>query len=402
LPLLAVALSVAIASSPAGQASQPKAPASAAQGPAAPSAGGRPTESFDSLAARARAAFDAGRTDEAVRLYGRALGLRPAWDEGWWYLGSAHYEARRGAEAEKAFASFLKLKADSGPGWTMRGLAAFEAKSWPAAIEFLQKGLDLGLGGNAELVRAGRQQLALALVKTGQFELAVQPLTLLSRTTPEGPLILTAVGLLVLRLPMLPSEVPTERRELVISAGRAGYLHMALRADEAGKAYADLVARYPDEPWVHYAHGVFLMRTDSEAALRELRRELEVKPDNVMAQLEIAFELITRGEHGLARPYAESAAKLAPGLFAARNAKGRVLVELGELEAGIRELEEGVRLAPESPEMHFALARAYGQAGRSEDAARERALFAELDRKRREKRGGGSAAPDAAPLGGGR
>jgi tetratricopeptide (TPR) repeat protein len=105
-----------------------------------------------------------------------------------------------------------------------------------------------------------------------------------------------------------------------------------------------------------------------------------------MAHLEIAFELILRGEHSAARPFAERAAALAPGLFAARNAKGRVLVELGELETGILALEEAVRLAPESPEVHFALARAYSKAGRAEDAARERDTFARLDRERREKR----------------
>jgi predicted Zn-dependent protease len=195
-----------------------------------------------------------------------------------------------------------------------------------------------------------------------------------------------AIGLMLLRSPALPSEVPEPRRELVRSAGRAGYLHLALRAEEAGKAYAELVAAYPAEPWVHYARGVFLLRSDSEAALVELRREIEVTPDNVMAQLEIAFELIVRGEYAEARAFADRAAAVAPGLFAARHAKGRVLVELGELAPGIVELEAAARLAPESPEVHFALARAYTKAGRAEDAARERDTFARLDREQRERR----------------
>jgi predicted Zn-dependent protease len=146
---------------------------------------------------------------------------------------------------------------------------------------------------------------------------------------------------------------------------------------------------------VHYAHGVFLLRSDSDRALAELQRELEVKPDNVMAHLEIAFERIVRGEYEQARPAAERAASLAPGLFAARNALGRVLVELGDVERGTLELEEAVRLAPEVPELHFALARAYAKAGRAEDAARERAAFADLDQKRRAKQ-----AADAAPRNG--
>ena len=61
---------------------------------------------------------------------------------------------------------------------------------------------------------------------------------------------------------------------------------------------------------------------------------------------------------------------------------GRALVETGSLEPGIVELETAVTLAPDSPEMHFALARAYAKAGRKDDAARARATFAELDRKR--------------------
>ena len=40
-----------------------------------------------------------------------------------------------------------------------------------------------------------------------------------------------------------------------------------------------------------------------------------------------------------------------------------------------------MRLAPESPETHFALARAYAKAGRAEDAARERARFTELEQR---------------------
>jgi Flp pilus assembly protein TadD len=74
-----------------------------------------------------------------------------------------------------------------------------------------------------------------------------------------------------------------------------------------------------------------------------------------------------------------------------------VLVELGEVERGTLELEEAVRLAPEVPELHFALARAYAKAGRAEDAARERATFAELDQKRREKQAAEAA---SRPVGG--
>jgi predicted Zn-dependent protease len=110
---------------------------------------------------------------------------------------------------------------------------------------------------------------------------------------------------------------------------------------------------------------------------------MKVQPGSVYPRLETAFELIKRGEYAQARPYAEDSVRLAPGLFAAHNALGRVLVEMGEIERGIAELEEATRLAPESPEMFFALARAYGRAGRKEDAERARATFQRLEDARR-------------------
>jgi tetratricopeptide (TPR) repeat protein len=360
----------------------------------APSA---PAEGFDALARRAGEARDAGRSPEAVALYRSALDLRPSWDEGWWYLGVLLYESRKCDEADAAFGRFLELKPQAGPGWVIRGVCAYDRADYPQAALWIQKGVDLGVGGNAELSRVAAARLAFALVKTGRFERVMAPLTLLSRLAPDAPGLVEATGLALLRLPLLPSEVPAERRELVMRLGRAGSLHLARRGDEAAKAYEELVAAYPGEPGVHYAYGVFLLRSGNDRGLAELRKAAELDPADVMARLEIAFELLLRDDHAGAREHAAKAVEQAPALFAARNALGRALVELGELEAGIRELEEAVRLAPESPETHFTLARAYARAGRAEDAARERAAFAALEQQQRPAPGATRAAEPARP-----
>lgn len=365
MPAAALYPMVLLLASPAGQ---------------APSA---PKEGFDVLAGRAGEAREAGRTLEAVDLYRYALELRPDWDEGWWYFGVLLYESRKCDEAGPAFERFLQLKPQAGPGWVIRGVCAYDRGEYLQAIEWIQKGVDLGLGGNAELQRVAAARLALALVKTGQFELAIRPLTLLSRLSPDAPGLVEATGLALLRLPLLPSEVPPERRDLVQKLGRAGSHHLGRRGDEAAKVYEGLVAAYPEEPRVRYAYGVFLLRSGNDKGLAELRRAVELRPDDVMARLEIAFELLLHGDHAGAKEQAAKAVEQAPSLFAARNALGRALVELGELDAGIRELEEAVRLAPESPETHFTLARAYARAGRAEDAARERAVFTEMEERRR-------------------
>ena len=192
---------------------------------------------------------------------------------------------------------------------------------------------------------------------------------------------------MMLRMPIFPGDVPEPKRDFVRRAGRAGYLHLARKGEEAAKAFSDLVAAFPTEPWVHYAYGVSLLSSDTAKGLAELRRETEIQPDAVYPQLEIAFELLRQADNEGAKAAGERAVALAPGLFAAHNALGRALVELGEVERGTAELETAARLAPDSPEMHYSLVRAYTRAGRADDAARERAIFTELDRKRRVQRG---------------
>ena len=154
---------------------------------------------------------------------------------------------------------------------------------------------------------------------------------------------MSAVGLALLRMALLPSEIPAERQDLVRRTGRAGAYHLADRGSDAEQAYAELVAAYPLEPWVHYLQGVFLLRTDSERGIAALKRELQVNPTNVHACLDIAFELLKLQRNEEAKGVAERAVELAPTLFATHAALGRALVETGEVERGIRELELAVR-----------------------------------------------------------
>ena len=58
------------------------------------------------------------------------------------------------------------------------------------------------------------------------------------------------------------------------------------------------------------------------------------------------------------------------------------------MDKAIDSLETARRLAPDSPEVRFSLARAYAKAGRAEEAARERAEFIKLDKARRTARSG--------------
>jgi tetratricopeptide (TPR) repeat protein len=174
----------------------------------------------------------------------------------------------------------------------------------------------------------------------------------------------------------------------VLIAGRASYLMATRNTAAAAKAFDALVSRYPEMPNVHYANGVFLLQEEPDKAIEEFKRELEVQPAHPWSLMQIAFEYLKRGDGAAALPWARQAAEAAPNAFPARKALGQALLESGDVDGAIRELVTGIKLAPESPGLHFQLARAYQRAGRLEDATRERNEFTRLDRLARTQRSG--------------
>jgi tetratricopeptide (TPR) repeat protein len=352
----------------------PEAGAAAATRPESPGV------SFEEASRRAAAGRDGGDASEAIRWYREGVRLRPSWDEGWWYLGALSYERGAGAQAARAFARFVALKPDSGPGWALRGLSEFQTRDYAASMRHLARGLSLGSVGNAEIRDAVYYHMAVLRIRASQFELAVEPLSALARVKTETPALVGACGVFLLRMPLLPEDVPEERRELVLAAGRAAFAALGLKAD-ASQRFEEALVRHPDTPNLHYGYGGYLLQQGEEhasAALDQFRREMKVNPSSVYAPLEIAFELLKRGEHAEALPYAESAVRIAPGLFAGHHALGRALLETGAVPGAVRELEEAVRLAPQSPEMRATLARAYVMAGRRDDAEKVREVYKRL------------------------
>src|SRR4030095_14890547 len=58
---------------------------------------------FENAVEAANDARMAGRLDEAVESYKKAVGIRPQWADGWWYLGAIHYEKDLYPEARDSF-----------------------------------------------------------------------------------------------------------------------------------------------------------------------------------------------------------------------------------------------------------------------------------------------------------
>lgn len=344
---------------------------------------------FDDVRNRADAAREANQLDEATKLYRQAVQVRPAWEEGWWYLGTLLYELDRYDEARDAFRRFVAIQPKGGAAWALMGLCEFRLREYDLALQHIKRGRLLGLGDSEQLIFVTRYHAALLLTRSEQFEAALEILSYFARTLPnENPAVVEAVGLSSLRMPLLPAEVPADKRDLVLQTGRAAYHQYARRLADAEKEFKEIVARYPETPNVQYAHGVFLLDAKPEAAPDAFLRELKISPSHVAANLQLAFIYINAGEHAKGLPFAEKALALSPNSFVARNAIGRILLETGDIARAIKELEAGVKYAPDSPEMYFVLSRAYSRAGRKQDAAQARADFLRLDKIRRTERDG--------------
>ena len=340
-------------------------------------------ERFVKLADEARLA---ARFDDAISLYGKALNIKPKWPDGWWYIGAIFYEKDLYPQARDAFQNLVALEPQRGPAWAMLGLCLFQTGDYERAATSLQRGKSLGVNDNSELAGVVLYHIGLLYIRFEYFENAFDTLAELLRAGNASPKVIEAFGLTMLRMPYLPKEIPAAQREKILIAGQAGINMAARRQDQARAAFDTLLAQYPNEPNVHYGFGVFMLSQDADIALKEFNRELEISPNHYPSMVQMAFEYLKRDQYNDALPLAEKAVQLAPKLYAARNVLGRVLLELRQVERSIRELEAGVKLAPSSPEMHFALARAYTRAGRKEDAARERETFKKLQDEFNQKR----------------
>lgn len=354
----------------------------AAKKPAASSA------EFDALVQKATAAREAEQWEDAIALYQRIVKLKPAYVEGWWYEGTAYYSLDKFQEGRDAFRKVIRLAPTNGAAYAFLGLCEFGLKDYDRSLQDLMRSRILGVGDTGDLGGVARYHAALLMTRISQFEQALETLGEFANEGNDNPRVIEAMGLATLRMPMLPTEAPPDRREMLLMAGRASYMMATRNTAAAGKAFEALAMRYPETPNVHYAYGVFLLQEQADKAIEEFKRELELQPGHAASLIQIAFEYDKRGDAQSALPWAKQAVAAAPNDFAAHKALGQALLDTGDVDGAISELLIGIKLAPESPGLHFTLARAYQKAGRLEDATKEREEFTRLDRLARTQRSG--------------
>ncbi len=336
--------------------------------------------SFEELSQRAAAAQQAGKIEEAIAVYQSALQLRPDWQDGLHYLGALQYGSGHYPEAISTFKTLVEVNPKMGLAWALLGLCEFETQDYKNALTHMKHGQDLGIFDNPQATSYANYHLALLLDWNGEFDRATNLLIPQVGNGYFDEESKTAMGLALLRIARLPSQLDASQITLVRTAGEVAALLSQSKYDPAFQMFDQMLKDYPNTPYLHYAYGAALASISRyEEAQTQLREETHANPQNVLAYTRLTSIALQLHHAEEALSSADRAVQIAPQLAEAHYGRGRALLELGKPELAIAELNTADKLAPNSPEVHFNLARAYAKARQPEQAEHERAIFAHLN-----------------------
>ena len=315
-----------------------------------------------------------GDTDRALDLYAKALGSQPNWTEGWWKYGGLLYQAHRFQEATQAFGRLTRLSPNNSLGFALLGLCEFELADWNNAALHLNKALNRH-GLPQDISRFSAFHLGLTLLRQRNPSGALLVFKLLFHQDPDYPGLNLALGAAELNLEAPPA--PTSPLFPVAQiAANAALAVLNGRPADAEKSYRELIAQFPNEASAHLSFGLFLesQHRDDEAA-KEFTAEARVNPTSAIPWLWLARVAIAQQNSEAARSYAAHARELDPREPLSYLIEGRSLMLERRWEEALIPLREAEDRAPQSSEMHYALASVYGALHRGQEADRERRLF---------------------------
>ena len=230
-----------------------------------------PSPEFEKLLKAATDARQAERWDEAIGLYAKLVKLKPDYVEGYWYQGTAYYTQDDFTHCKEAFRKVTSLAPKNGAAYAFLGLCEFGLKEYDRSLQHLLQSRIHGIGDVPDLGGVARYHAAILMSRMEQYEQALETLGEFAGEGNDNPRVIEAMGIATLRLPMLPTETPPDRREMILMAGRASYMMATRNTAAAERAFDQLASRYPETPNVHYAYGVFLLQEKGEKAIERVQ-----------------------------------------------------------------------------------------------------------------------------------
>jgi tetratricopeptide (TPR) repeat protein len=329
----------------------------------------------------------------------RAITLQPESSEAHYNLGVALWYSGAKEKAISELRESVRLDPAAGPTHAFLGLALRESGDLAGARVSLQRGIallpqlpatyvDLGIA----FLRSGDLNHALGQLEAGlnvpaplpptpDWERAISTLRNgLAKNTAsaEGHNVL---ALLLGRKGADTKEVIAQFREAIRlrpdyseAHNNLGLVLIQANDDEAAIAeFREAIRFNPAYGDAHANLGAALTNTDSQEAVRELEKAVELAPASVKAQFNLAIAYAANANYGSAKQIEQlrKVISMAPNFVPAHLALGKALVQDRKVPEAIEELQEAARLEPQNGEAHYQLGLALARAGRKEEADTE-------------------------------
>jgi tetratricopeptide (TPR) repeat protein len=347
---------------------------------ARPGTRGPDSTAFDELTRQAAAAEQAGETDNATRHYESALKMKPQWDEGWADLGRLYYVTGKFPQAIAALKDSIAINPSNSQAWAFLGLTEFEIKDYSNAYVHLDRARELDFRGPPAVMLLAIYHLAELRNLNGDFFGAADLLISevhQGRVNEQTRIIL---GMSILRVPLLSAQLDPSGRALMKTAGETAVLQYSYKYDATFRSFERMIKDFPNTPFIRYAYASALdILSRYDEAATQLREEIKIAPGSPLPHQLMASIALKQHRSDEAMSAARRAVELDSQSAGAHELLGRALLDLGKIEPAVNELETASKLAPNYPEVHFSLARAYAKAKRPTDAQRERTIFAQLN-----------------------
>ena len=332
------------------------------------------THSESAFAEDAAKAEGEGDTKKAINLYEKALVQSPSWTEGWWRYGGLLYRAHQFSAAERAFGRLTVLAPENSLGFALLGLCEFEEADWNNATLHLNKALNRGTLP-PEIAHSAAYRLGLSLMHLQNRDGALLTFKLLLHQSPDYPNLSSAMGAAELGFESIPSPDDVVMPAVQLAGESARYV-VEGKPRDAEKSYRELVTQFPKQPLAHLCLGLFLEseHRDDEAQT-EFNDETSVNPGNTLPWIWIARVALVQQDPKTARSALAHVRDIAPHNPLAFLIEGRSFMLEHQWEQALVPLREAEKRAPQSSEVHYALASTYSALHRVEAAKMERQLF---------------------------
>jgi tetratricopeptide (TPR) repeat protein len=332
---------------------------------------------------RARQDLTQHNLQKAVQEYADILKLDPRNAEIYTADGVALYGLGRTRQAMEALQTALSIDPGQGTAELFLGLSKSDLGQCDKAIPLLQKHFSPQTAPH--LRRVVGISLLSCYRETAQFKEALGLAQTLKSAFPTDADILYNLAELYTQLwDVTASELLKDHPESYRVHQLAGeVLEAQGKYDRAIKEYLLALKEKPEIPGLRYRIGKMVFDQGGpgadDRAMIYFKQELQINPDNPAPQYSMAEIFRRERRFADAEQRYRQAIQMSPGFVAAYIGLGRVFLQEHQLEAAQREMEKAIQLRPDNPTAHYELMMIDRDLGKTDEAAKEMAIFQKLN-----------------------